>query len=233
MKSITLLTTVLAVGMIALAPADDPETAKEEAEPVQAAFLFEWIELDHREANKLVRRHADDPSAATLRKRLGKMIRQKKARLAHSAYLHTRQLQRAKTESIDEHIYPTEFDPPEIPRESDDGEPVITPATPTAFDVRNVGTIVEIEPHVRSDGETISLNLAPEIVQHLCDRGVGGNGEAAPEPLEPVKHPAFYVMKLQAELTVRAGDFTLAGMFTPPGQHGRRTLLIVHAKVSD
>ena len=218
---------------LSVAQADEGDPADSKAtKPVQAGFLFEWIELDHRAANQLVREHANQMRAGNLRKILGKMIDKKEAELVQTAYLTTKSQQRSKTESIDELIYPTEYDPAEIPMEIDKNTPAerlkILPPIPTAFDARNVGTTIEIEPVISKDGKLVELNLAPEIVRHLGDRGVGG-----PEPITVIKHPAFYAMKLHSNYVLPVGEFTLAGVLTPPGKADKRTLLMIRATVSE
>ncbi|MFV1993831.1 MAG: Amuc_1098 family type IV pilus outer membrane protein [Verrucomicrobiales bacterium] len=79
--------------------------------------------------------------------------------------------QRAKIEVVREFIYPTEYDPPEIPTNvgggSGDGVTTIpvTPANPTAFETRNTGVTLEVDPVIGADGFTIDLNLVPEVVE--------------------------------------------------------------------
>ena len=238
-----LLATLIAAAAPAIADeleiTEDPFAVAAEAEPAptpaQAAFVFEWVEVDHRTANKLVRKHGDQLSARPLRAELGELIGTGKAKLLQTAYLNARHLQRAKTRSIDEHIYPTEYDPPEIPMEIKRNqrieELITTPAFPTAFDVRDVGTKVEIEPEISGDGKTVTLNLAPEVVELLRDRDVRGNAKKVPDPLAVIRLPAFYLTRLKSELTLNANDFTLAAMFTPPGETGKRILLIVRNQI--
>jgi general secretion pathway protein D len=86
---------------------------------------------------------------------------------------------RAKIEVIREFIYPTEYDPPEIPNSFGGGGNIagvpgvtqtgsgfpVTPATPTAFEVRNTGVTLEVDPVLGADNYTIDLNLAPEVVE--------------------------------------------------------------------
>ena len=216
-------------------PFSEEAQKPEPPRPTQAAFVFEWIELDHRMANKLIRKHGDQLSAKPLRKALGKLIDAKQAKLVQTAYLNTEQKQRAKTRSIDEHIAPTEYDPPELPMEITQNtrkeDIVITPAFPTAYDVRDVGTKVELEPDISDDGKKVTLNIAQEIVNLLRDRDVRGNAKKVPEPLAVIKLPAYYVTKLQGKLTLNANDFTLAAMLTPPGKTGKRILLIVRNQI--
>ena len=42
---------------------------------------------------------------------------------------------------------------------------VVTPTTPTAFETRNTGVTLEVEPVVGPDGVTIDLNLVPQVVE--------------------------------------------------------------------
>ncbi len=86
--------------------------------------------------------------------------------------------QRATIEVIREFIYPTEFDPPQIPTNVGGGgggnnqnnntsasSIPVTPTTPTAFEMRPVGVRMEVDPVVGADGYTIDLNLAPEVTE--------------------------------------------------------------------
>ena len=41
----------------------------------------------------------------------------------------------------------------------------VTPTTPTAFETRNTGVTLEVEPLVGPDGVTIDLNLVPQVVE--------------------------------------------------------------------
>ena len=100
----------------------------------------------------------------------------------------TRNGQPAQVEVIRELIYPTEYDPPELPQEFgttvdlgdggglpiDPANPVaaappasfpVTPATPTAFATRNTGVTLKVTPQVGPDGYTIEMDLLPEVVE--------------------------------------------------------------------
>jgi len=87
--------------------------------------------------------------------------------------------QKATIEIIREFIYPTEYEPPELPNNVGQGGNVslglgggggggsfpVTPATPTAFETRNTGVTLEIEPTVGTNDYVIDLRFAPEIVE--------------------------------------------------------------------
>ncbi len=88
----------------------------------------------------------------------------------------TKSGQRAVIEIVREFRYPTEFDPPQIPQNfggSGSGGSATTairssrsrPTTPTAFETRNTGVTLEVEPTVGSDNYTIDLNLVPQVVE--------------------------------------------------------------------
>ncbi len=91
----------------------------------------------------------------------------------------TKSGQRATIDVVREFIYPTEYDPPEIPQDigldvqingqqtslASDGQFPVTPAHPTAFDMRPVGTHLEVDGVIGPDNRTIDLNLTPEVVR--------------------------------------------------------------------
>lgn len=81
---------------------------------------------------------------------------------------------------VREFPYPTEFNPPEPPPATTGtgsssviiisptaliSGGVVTPTTPTAFEVRNLGVTLEAQPVIGPDGYTIDLDLSPEVVE--------------------------------------------------------------------
>ncbi len=104
--------------------------------------------------------------------------------------------ERSKIEIIREFIYPTEYEPPEIPSSIGGGgliDPVtgqiasapsatpVTPAHPTAFETRNVGVTLEVEPTVGPNRRFIELSLKPEMVEFegFVNYGTPINGSSA------------------------------------------------------
>jgi len=88
----------------------------------------------------------------------------------------TKSGQRAVIEIVREFRYPTEFEPPQIPQNiggtttgvgAAGGVSVfpVTPTTPTAFETRNTGVTLEVEPTLGPDNYTIDLNLVPQVVE--------------------------------------------------------------------
>ncbi len=109
-----------------------------------------------------------------LDQKTGADVMQKPATIARSG-------ERSKIEVIREFIYPTEYEPPELPNTVGGGDAVldlttgtigvsnpatpITPAHPTAFETRNVGVTLEVEPTVGPNKKFIELSLRPELVE--------------------------------------------------------------------
>jgi len=98
--------------------------------------------------------------------------------LLSSPKVTTKSGQRAVIEIIREFRYPTEFTPPQIPQTfgntgagilgggaATTGSFPVTPTTPTAFETRNTGVTLEVEPVIGPDGYTIDLNLVPQVVE--------------------------------------------------------------------
>jgi general secretion pathway protein D len=85
--------------------------------------------------------------------------------------------QKATIEVIREFIYPTEYEPPELPEGGGGinlgggggggggGGNIATPATPTAFETKNLGVTLEIEPTIGANDFVIDLRFIPEIVE--------------------------------------------------------------------
>jgi general secretion pathway protein D len=88
--------------------------------------------------------------------------------------------QKATIEVIREFIYPTEYEPPELPTSvgvgtggglggigggGGGGSFPVTPATPTAFETKNTGVTLEIEPTIGDNDFVIDLRFLPEIVE--------------------------------------------------------------------
>jgi len=87
--------------------------------------------------------------------------------------------EKATIEIIREFIYPTEYEPPELPNSvgttgfgggglglgGGASSFPVTPATPTSFETRNTGVTLEIAPNIGNNDFVIDLNFAPEIVE--------------------------------------------------------------------
>jgi type II secretory pathway component GspD/PulD (secretin)/tetratricopeptide (TPR) repeat protein len=151
----------------------------------------------------------------------------------------TKSGQKAVIEVIREFRYPTEFQPPQIPTQVTPSAAQaigaatslpsipVTPTTPTAFETRNVGVILEVEPVVGSDGQTIDLNLAPQVTEFegfinygspiLAPPVVNALGGTALTNSQRVitdnviNQPIFSTRKIQTNVTIWDGQTIVIG----------------------
>ena len=144
--------------------------------------------------------------------------------------------QRAKIEVIREFIYPTEYDPPEIPNQfggtttlggvgggtSAGGGFPVTPATPTAFETRNTGVTLEVDPVLGADEFTIDLNLAPEVVEFdgfinygspILTSSINALGLVTPVVVTEnrIEMPIFNTRKVTTQVTIWDGQTVALG----------------------
>ncbi len=126
--------------------------------------------------------------------------------------------QRSKVESIDEHAYPTEFDPPTIPQNFGGGGSSLfgngggssfpsNPTTPTAYTFRNLGFTGEMELTLGEDRRTVDINLAIEIsrLAALVPQGLR----------QDVTQPVFETQKLTQQMLTIVDRPTLASTMSP------------------
>jgi general secretion pathway protein D len=146
----------------------------------------------------------------------------------------TKSGQRAVIEIIREFRYPTEFDPPQIPQTfqtpstilggtTSGGSFPVTPTTPTAFETRNTGVTLEVEPVVGPDGYTIDLNLVPQVVEFEGFINYGSpiqttdtnpiTGASSINVLTPnvINQPIFSTRKVTTSVSVFDGSTVMLG----------------------
>lgn len=142
----------------------------------------------------------------------------------------TRSGQRATIEVIREFIYPTEFDPPQIPQTvgattgaaGGSSAVPVTPTTPTAFEMRPVGVRMEVDPVIGPDGYTIDLNLAPEVTEFegfinygspINSSSTDALGNPVTVELTPniINQPVFSTRKVTTAVTVWDGQTVAMG----------------------
>ena len=223
------LLTPIAFGLLTICPA---------ARAAELGILIEYIELDEPSATKLLRAHGGKADASGLRAQLQSKIEAGEAKVSATAYLRTTDSRRAKVESVHEFIYPTEFDPPEIPQQLTGpiaaGVDLTIHANPTAYEMRPVGVVLEVEPKVADDGKTIDISIAPEKVEFVGYKTYGKDESEAKQPL-------FYAMQTSTSLTMTSGSYVLLAVHTPrlvggeglTGDPGKRVLLMLRADVVD
>jgi len=219
----------------------DKKEQVEKTEP-NVGILIEYISVDHVTANRIIGEISANPNnVEKTRDSLEEMIDAGKADLVETVWVRARSGDRAKTESIIEHIYPTEYDPPEIPNllgnvssNSPDDENSsrihITHGMPSAFEIRNVGTTLEVDPVLSDDFSSINLNLAPEIVVFKGNQDFTREGfEDTAKGIDNMMMPLFHTIKDTTQMVVVPGKYNLLGIHTPHDDKTKRILVLLRA----
>lgn len=137
---------------------------------------------------------------------------------------------RATAESTRDFIYPSEFESPKL-ASSSDGKPVTllpgqimaaSPSTPKAFEMRRTGFRIECESTVNAEGDSIEMNLAPELVTFVGFLNYGGAVKAAATDKDGkmqevtltdnlVQQPLFEVLKTVTAARIPSGHCLVLG----------------------
>jgi general secretion pathway protein D len=103
-------------------------------------------------------------------------------------------------------------------------------AIPTAFETRNVGVTLEVEPVLEKDGNTITLSLVP---QHV--RLKGFNKITIEKPATGgkivVEQPEFVTKKVTTSLQMRDGQRMLIGIYPTDEPPKHTELFVIKASV--
>lgn len=190
------------------------ELFRDRSEMVINIYL-EYIEVEHMDFSDWLFDNVMESDGTELRNEVQKWIKDGRAEIIDSALVAARSGQRAKVESIDEYTYPTEYNPPRIPNEvtlKGGAEAPIAAATPTAFETRNLGTTLEVDPVLGGDNHTIDLSLAPEIVKL---EAIEQWHKKTTDPRFHTHFPTFYTMKISTQVTSQDGRYAFLGTTRP------------------
>jgi general secretion pathway protein D len=140
--------------------------------------------------------------------------------------------QKATIELAREFLYPTEFDPPEIPQQvgqvqignvrliTDNNTAPITPSTPTTFEMRKLGTLLEMEPVISENGQDVDLVITPEttefegFIDYASDINNTidlGNGPVSQPVDNRIIQPIFRTNKITTAVRVYDGSTVVLG----------------------
>lgn len=181
----------------------------------QIQVIFEMVEVDHAEFSDWLFDHHIDKDGTPLRRWAQEKIRKGKAAIIETAMVTCRSGQRARASSGSEYIYPTEYDPPEIPNKvklSGGAKAPETGVNPTAFETRHVGTTLEVDSVLGPDNVSIDLNLAPEVVR--LDGHVAWPNDDVEAKLQ-ARMPIFFKMKITTQVTLLDGGYAFLGTMRP------------------
>ncbi len=212
--------------------------------PKQVQVQVEFVEMSHEALTKLLFLAKPKSSDATkLREQVLDMVSKNEAKVLETQIAVARSGQKATAESIHEFIYPTEYEPPKLPGStgSDAGDAPKNPPewspgpTPTAFDTRNLGSSLEIEPTIGEDNRIVDLRFVPELVWHTGNVIWHEGKDSSGNPFK-VQMPDIYTLRLSTALTLINGQYTLAGVVSPKDEKGdtdmtRKVMIFVKGDV--
>ncbi|MGB6223459.1 hypothetical protein [Haloferula sp.] len=208
----------------------DPDVGR----PKYVQVQVEFVEMSHLKLTELL--FLSDPAssdATPLRKQVVELVKKGEAEVLETMMVVARSGEKATSEGIREFIYPTEYEPPEIPSKiTIPGKPdelspeklklmwmMRTPATPTAFETRNLGSTLEIAPTLGENDKYIDLQLAPEIVWHTGNTvwvetkdGLGN--------VSRIEMPQMYKLSVNTAITCLDNQYNLIAILSPKDQKG-------------
>ena len=200
--------------------------------PKQVRVSIQYIEMAHPAMTELL--GGGDKGGAAIHAKAIEMAKTGDAKILDTSMVIARSGQKATVESIREEIYPTEYEPPgfEPPKDFRWFDPASRGFV--AFETRNTGITLEIEPTLGSDGVIVDLRFLPEFVRLLRhDIWTEHKDEWGDAFL---RMPVFEKWAANTSLTLQSGKFELASVINPKDQApppaiSRRVLLFVRADV--
>ncbi len=141
----------------------------------------------------------------------------------------TRSGDKAVIKQIREFIYPTEYDPPEIPNQVGSNivfigggapPPVglpdipVVPANPTAFEMRELGKVLEVTPTLGADNITVGLEIVSDVSDFIGFINYGSpimNANNALLTSNRIVMPVFEAIKETTNVTVWDGQTVAIG----------------------
>jgi hypothetical protein len=196
--------------------------------PRMIRVQVEYVELSHETLTDLLFL-ADPPSAdaTPLRKQVQELVKKGEAKVIETMICNARSGEKALAESINEFIYPTEYEPLTLPgsfeksplTDAQDLEKLLNFATPTSFETRNLGTTLEIEPTSGADDKIIDLRLAPDMVWHTGET-VWLERKDSLGNISKIQMPKIYSLRNTTALTCKEGQYVLAAALSPKDGEG-------------
>lgn len=123
-----------------------------------------------------------------------------------------------------EFIYPTEYEPPELPNQvgQEGGAFPVVPAQPAAFETRELGVVLEVEANASSESNLVDVRIAPEFSEFLgfinygspiTADGQDALGNSVPLEITPnrILMPIFETKRLNTSVTVMDGQTIVIG----------------------
>ena len=211
-------------------------------DPKHVRVSVQWIEVPHPVLTELT--GGEKKSGPALHDAVLACVKEGKAKIVETSIVVCLSGQRATIESIREEIYPTEYNNAVMPWNVPPSPELlalmkpkpVNPATRsiTAFQIRNTGMTIEVEPTIGDNEALIDLRIVPEIatpgrlITWMEHKDQWGDAS--------IRMPVYENWRVNTSLTVAAGKFELASVISPkPTQPApavmKKILLFVRADV--
>jgi type II secretory pathway component GspD/PulD (secretin) len=181
-------------------------------EPRQIRVSLQFIEVAHTSLTEMLAQK--DQSGPALHAKAMSLSKNGQAKIWESCLLVCKEGQKATIESIQEVLFPTEYEPSDMPSNTPNVAvpKCLVDRKAAAFEPRNVGVTFEIEPTLATNG-MIDLRLSPEIVKQLrletWMEHIDQWGDAT------YRLPVFESFRIQSNITVMPGKFEFVSALTP------------------
>jgi len=254
MKHPFLHSVLIASSWLALSSVPHAETGTPEYDPLgefntlpkQIRVQVEFIDVSHEQLTELMFGPKGSANDGELRKQVAQLVKDGKATIVETMLAIAKPGQKATAESIEEVIYPTEYEPATLPEQAqpktkeEAGNAKGTPQDlaigpiPSAWETRNCGSTLEIEPSIGEDNKTIDLRFVPEIVYHV------GNTVWAEwkdsHGSSPVQMPTFYTVRINTSVSIGVGQYLMVAALSPKNKAGvtdftRKLMVFVKADI--
>jgi hypothetical protein len=186
----------------------------------QVRVILQVVEVPHAALTKWTT--GETLPGREIHDRAMKLVENGEAEVVETCVLVARSGERALAETISERIYPTETEPSSLPGTlpqsglANGQFPAIRPFRPagyTAFETRNAGSTLSIEPMVEPESGKLDVRMELEMVDRaaLIQWGEFKDqwGDAA------VRMPVFDTQRMISSVALTSGVFDLWNVFTP------------------
>ena len=200
------------------------------------------VELPEDLARPLIPELLNEKTIEAANEKVQALIAGKKATLIGWPILTTKSGQRAVIEAIDEIRYVTEYEPANeggggatiAEKMADKAEHKTDRSEffpiPKAFEVRNAGVTLEVEPVLSPDASKIDLNLVPQYVKLAGYKRITVEKDHVKLVVE---QPEFHTTKVTTSLTLRNGQRKLLGVHKVTDPAGHVELFILKASATE
>ncbi len=213
-------------------PAPAPAASKSNADaPTQVEIESRFLEISPQFAEKIF--GGETPAAQLILNKdqihelFLRLQEDQSVDLMSAPKVTTQSGRKAIVRIVREFPYPTQFFPPQERKagNAENSPSLRIPATPRAFETRNVGIEMEVEPNITTYNRVI-CSLTPGVVEFLGFVNYAGGppehtenaGDAIDAAMLPVSHtsdtinqPVFRTRKIQTTVLLRSGETVMLG----------------------